>query len=140
MAAKALVVPVCFEDAGFWDEFRRHTENRVREGNILAGERLWELVLSSSPGSRLMVRSTKHGADRIECTMDLGSRLLTCVPGSAIGSDPLIFHLIEGTSWKLARDGVECTIDQAVAWILDRLVWLEDRTCELSGVTNSERR
>lgn len=125
MAAKAVLVPIAAARVGLWDRFQCLAEQRVSEGNLTAGERLWEVVRSSGPAPRLTIRSTRHRADFVECSLDLESGVLTCKAGSAINADPLHFQLLEGTHDMLRRDVGDCTADQAIALILDELVWIE---------------
>ena len=140
MAANAFSVPMATADTNFWNRFRCLAERRVSEGNVVAGERLWELVPSSGWESRFIVRSTKYLCDCVECSLDLESGFITCTPGSATDSSQVRFQLLEGKHGKLRRDGVECTIDQAVAWILDQLVWVEDCDGVVWVVPDSEGR
>src|SRR3954447_8079591 len=81
MAARAVLVPADTADLEFWYCFQRIIEQRLSEGNILAGERLWELAPSSGPEPRFTIRATGYQADCIECELDLESNVLSCTPG-----------------------------------------------------------
>src|SRR5215469_15869626 len=74
-----------------WNQFQSLAEGRVNEGNLVAGERLWELVKSSDPAGRLIIRSSSDPADSVECSLNAG--VLTCRSGSRIECDALEFRL-----------------------------------------------
>jgi hypothetical protein len=119
MAARALSFP----GADIWDRFRSSAEHHVGEGNLEAGERLWEIVDSSE--AALTIRSTSWTADAIECALDIESGKLTCAPGQAIPAAPLTFQVVRDRAGTFRRGGVEYTIDEAVNLILDELVWVD---------------
>jgi hypothetical protein len=129
MAPKAVVTlakdrsaPAAKAVTGWWDRFQSLAEVRVQEGNLVAGERLWHIVKSPDVVQALIIQSTRHPADFVECSLDGQSRVLTCRQGSAIGSGVLSFQLPEA---PLPAEG-RCTVEQALGLILDQLVWLED--------------
>jgi hypothetical protein len=121
MAPKA-VVALPKERTGWWDRFQNLAEIRVQEGNLLAGERLWQIVKSPDVMQALIIQSTRHPADFVECSVDRQARVLTCRSGSAIGSGILSFSMREASE-------SECTIEQALGLILDQLTWADDGDC-----------
>ena len=126
MAANAAMVPSLAKEMGFWDKFQCLAEQRVREGNLLAGERLWEIGRSPGMPHMFTIRSTMDPADFLECSLDGEAGVLTCNPGSAIKADPMRFRVCGGTAGALWREGRDCTLDQAISLILDELVWIEE--------------
>ncbi len=126
MTANAGMVPLNAARSEFWERFQRLAELRVREGNLVAGEPLWEIVRASGSPPRLTIRSTTCPTDFSECSLDPESGVLTCRPGPAIDAGVLRWQLLEGTSDTLRGCDQDCTVDQAVTWILDELVWIED--------------
>jgi hypothetical protein len=108
-----------------WNRFQSLAEGRIHEGNLVAGERLWELVKSPHPARRLIIRSSIDPADFVECSLDPGAGVLTCRPGSAIECDDLVFRLAGDTADMLLVDDRQFTLEQALTMILDRLVWMD---------------
>jgi hypothetical protein len=121
MAARAIAFP----GADIWDRFRSSAEHHVGEGNLEAGERLWEIVDCSAAAAALTIRSTSWTADAIDCALDFESGNLTCAPGQAIPAAPLTFQVVRERPGIFRRGGVEFTIDEAVNLILDELVWVD---------------
>jgi hypothetical protein len=119
MAARAIAFPC----ADIWDRFRCAAQHHIGEGNLEAGERLWEIVDRSA--SVLTIRSTSWTSDAIECALDLESGNLTCAPGQAIPAAPLTFQVVRDRAGTFRRGGMEFTIDEAVNLILGELVWVE---------------
>jgi len=117
-----------------WNQFQSLAEGRVNEGNLVAGERLWELVKSPDPTGGLIIRSSSDPADSFECSLNAG--VLTCRPGSAIECDALEFRLAGDTVGMLLADEHRFTLEQALTTILDTLVSMDD--CEESW-TRTER-
>ena len=113
-----------------WNQFQSLAEGRVKEGNLVAGECLWELVKSPDPVGRLIIRSSSDPADSIECWLDAG--VLTCRPGSAIEGDALEFRLA-GDSFGKPSDEHRFTLEQALTMILDKLVWMDSCDGEVEG-------
>ena len=126
MAAKAVVVRVEASENRLWSLLRRLAEQRVSEGNIVAGERLWELVPSSSEELQFTIRSIRDQSDSIECLLDPETGVLTCKTGAVINGESLTFQLLGGTCWKMQCAGKNCTIDEVIARMLDQLIWIED--------------
>jgi hypothetical protein len=121
-----------------WNRFQSLAEGRIDEGNLVAGERLWELVKSQDPGRRLVIRSSIDPADFVECSLDLGAGVLTCRPGSAIECDTLVFRLADGTAGRLLVDERQFTLEQAVTMILDKLVWMDSCEGQVEGAPEIE--
>ncbi len=117
------------EHIEIWDRFRSLAAGRVHEGNMLAGERLWEIVNSPDREARLnlTIQSTKHPADLVACRLDPKANLLTCSPGPANHSGPLTFDLLGEPVERLRRGAWEGTLDQALNLILDQLLWTEEQ-------------
>jgi hypothetical protein len=109
-----------------WNQFQSLAEGRVNEGNLVAGERLWELVKSPDPAGRLVIRSSSDPADSFECSLNAG--VLTCRPGSAIECDALEFRLAGDGAGMLLADEHRFTVEQALTMILDTLVSMD--SCE----------
>jgi hypothetical protein len=128
MGAKAVVVPVEVSENGFWSVLRRLAEQRVSEANIVAGERLWELVPSSGGTMQFTIRSIRDQSDSIECLLCPETGVLTCKTGAAINGESLTFQLLGGTCWTMQCAGKNCTIDDVIARMLDQLIWIEDPT------------
>jgi hypothetical protein len=105
--------------------FRTVAERHVKEGNLLAGERLWEVVQSPDGTTLLTIRSTRWAADSVECAFDATTGALTCAPGPAIAAPTLVFQILPDAPGMVRRGGVECTIDEAVNLVLDELVWTD---------------
>jgi hypothetical protein len=116
MAARAIAFP----GADIWAQFRCAAEHHIGEGNLEAGERLWEIVDCSGPG--LTIRSTNWSTDAIECALDFENGRLTCAPGMAIPNAALTFQVLRDKPGMFRRGGVDYTIDEAVNLILDELV------------------
>lgn len=121
MAAKAFAVPT--ERSIWWDRFQNLAEVRVQEGNLLAGEQIWQVVKSPELAQALVIQSTRHPADFVECSLDGQSCVLTCRPASATASDVLSFQLPQAMAEQQPRAESECTIEQALGLILDQLIW-----------------
>lgn len=121
MAAATTAIP-CTE---IWQRFRCLAEQRIGEGNLEAGERLWEVVHSPLATTALTIRSTRWTADAIECVLDVEAGALTCAPGEALAAAPWNFQVVPHSRGMVRRGGVDFTIDQAVNVILDELVWLD---------------
>jgi len=111
-----------------WNRFQSLAEGRIHEGNLVAGERLWELVKSPDLGTRLIIRSSIDPAEFVECSLDPGAGVLRCRPGSETECDALVFRLADDTADRLLVDDRQFTCEQAVTMILDRLVWMD--SCE----------
>ena len=92
MAPRVVAAP-SVEHIHCWNRFQSLAEGRIHKGNLVAGERLWELVKSPDPGRRLTIRSSSDPADFVECSLDTSAGVLTCRPGSAIECDALVFRL-----------------------------------------------
>ena len=126
MAAKAVAVPLAAEHIRFWDRFQSLAEQRIREGNLVSGEQLWEIVTSPGVAPRFTIQSTRHAAESLECSLNLETGVLTCRPGTAIKADPLNFHILRGIADTLRRNCENCTLEQAMDLILDELLWIEE--------------
>jgi hypothetical protein len=110
MAARAAALP----GADLWDQFRCSAGRHVDEGNLEAGERLWEIVDPPESGGVLTIRSTSLPADAIECALDVESGHLTCAT--------MTFQVLRDQPGMFRRGGIDYTIDEAVNLILDELV------------------
>ena len=131
MAAKAVVRIPLIEHGEPWERFQCFAEQRVKEGNMVAGEALWEVVCVTGAGPRLTIRSTRNTDDALECSLDPESGILTCTPCLAGGAGPWRLQLrYGGTPSSPGCEESACSIYEAVDWILDELVWLEGRTGE----------
>jgi hypothetical protein len=108
-----------------WNRFQSLAESRIHEGNLVAGERLWELLKSPDPRGRLIIRSSRDPAVFIECSFDPGAGILTCRLGSAIECDALAFRLAGDTVGMLWVDERQFRPEQALTMILDQLVWMD---------------
>ena len=108
-----------------WRRFRCLAERHIEEGNLVAGERLWEIVPSPDESAALTIRSTRWTSDSVECAYDASTGALTCAPGTAIVAPTLTFHVCTDDPGMFRRGGVDCTVDEAVALVLDELVWFE---------------
>jgi hypothetical protein len=118
MAAKA--VSLSPERIAWWDRFQNLAELRIAESNLLSGECLWQ-ILKSQDGGVLLIQSTRHPGDFLECSADLQAAILRCRPAPALESAGLVF--------RVQQDG-DCTVEQALHLILDQLVWREEGGCE----------
>jgi hypothetical protein len=114
MAAKA--VSLSPERIAWWDRFQNLAELRIAESNLLSGECLWQIV-KSQDGGVLLIQSTRHPGDFLECSADLQAAILRCRPAPALESSGLVFCV--------QQEG-DCTVEQALHQILDQLVWRED--------------
>jgi hypothetical protein len=126
MAAKAATVLFPAKDTEFWKWFHRMTEERIVEGNVLAGERLWEIQSTPCVPLSFTIRSTIDPSDFLECSLDIEAGVVTCSPGPVIEGDPLAFRLSGAAVHPLQHNRGECTVEQAIGLILDRLVWIGD--------------
>jgi hypothetical protein len=122
MAAKAVAI-FGTEKSVWWDRFQNLAESRVQEGNLLAGEQIWQIVKSPELAQVLTIQSTRRPADYVECSMDGQSCVLMCRPGSDIAGEVLSFQLPVANAEQQPRQKSECTIEQALGQILDQLVW-----------------
>lgn len=106
----------------FWERFQLLAEQHIEEGNMLAGERLWKIERRTDASEALVIRSTVDPCNHLECSLDLRSGTLTCVPGS------LRFQVPGGAESVLRRDDAVYTLEQALCLILDELVrdWKEE--------------
>ena len=138
MAANAAMAPSLAKETGLWDRFQCVAEQRIKEGNLLAGERLWEIGRSPGMPHTFTIRSTIDPADFLECSLDGEAGVLTCTPGSAIRADPLRFQVSGETAGALGREGRDFTLEQAIFLILDELVWIEDCGGENRGIEDIE--
>ena len=132
MAPRAVAAP-SVDYTQCWNRFQSLTEGRIHEGNVVAGERLWELVKSPDPGRQLIIRSSIDPADFVECSLDPGAGVLTCQPGSAIECDVLVFRLADDTAGGLLVDDRQFSLEQAVTMILDQLVWMDSCEGQVEG-------
>lgn len=98
---------------------RRLAECRVEESNILAGERLWDIVEVPGPGQSLVIRSTRRPGGFLDCSLDSDAGTVTCRPGPAVDSAPLTFQLAE------RRADLPCALKQFIVLILDELDSIE---------------
>ncbi len=129
MSATAVSIPLRVQAVQFWERFRSLAGRRVEEGNILCGERLW--VVAAQPGAAqpLTIRSTSDPTDLVECSLDLESGVVTCIPGAAIRAGALQFETLGATTACLRSDGALYSVEQALDMVLDELVWMEDCGC-----------
>lgn len=118
MAAKA--VSLSPERIAWWDRFQNLAELRIAESNLLSGECLWRIV-KSQDGGALLIQSTRHPGDFLECSADLQAAVLRCRPAPALDAAGLVF--------RVQQEG-DCSVEQALHQILDQLVWREDGGCE----------
>jgi len=129
MAGSALV-PVPTELFDVWQQFQSLAEARVLEGNIVAGERLWEVVKSADLGGVLIIQSTRRPANSVKCSVNARERLLTCQSGSAFGQPVLAFYVRGGSTVQLCCGQGEFTLHEALSQVLDQLVWTEESGIE----------
>ena len=130
MAPRMVAAPSA-EHIQCWNQFQSLAEGRVNEGNLVAGECLWELVKSSDPAGRLIIRSSSDPADSVECSLNAG--VLTCRPGSAIECEALEFRLAGDITGMPLADEHRFTLEQALTMILDKLVSMESCESEIDG-------
>lgn len=114
MAAKAAIVLFPAKDTEFWKRFHRMTEQRVVEGNVLAGERLWEIGSTPCVPLSFTIRSTIDPSDFLECSLDAEAGVVTCRPGPSIKAGTLAFRLTGAAVQPLQHDTEECTVEQAI--------------------------
>lgn len=133
MAPKMVAAPST-EHTQCWNQFQSLAEGRVKEGNLVAGECLWELVKWPDPEGRLVIRSSSDPADSVECSLNAG--VLTCRPGSAIECDALEFRLAGDSVGIPSADEHRFTLEQALTMILDKLVSADSCEC---GVERAPR-
>lgn len=114
------------EDIGFWACFQSLVQGRVEEGNLVAGERFWEVLHSPGAAAALIIRSTRNAAEAVSCSFDFQGARLTCTPGCLTQRETLTFHLVPEKECRLRRGEWEGTVDQALDAILDQLVWARD--------------
>jgi hypothetical protein len=111
--------------AGIWERFRGLAERYIEEGNVVAGERLWEVVPSPQPATVLTIRSTRRAGDSVECAFDASTGAIVCAPGPAVPAATVTFHAHPDLPGKVRRGELICTVDEAINLILDELVWDE---------------
>ncbi|SRR6266481_2268404 len=121
MATKA-VIALKAEHIESWDRFQRLAELRVREGNAVAGECLWQTATAPDGAPLFSVQSTSRPGISVECSFDIEHGMLTCKPGSAIKADTLEFQFIGEAVVTPRRGGGELTLEQALILVLDELV------------------
>ena len=126
MAAKAAIIPFPAKNTEFWKRFHQMTEQRVVEGNVLAGERLWEIPSTPCGPFSFTIRSTIDPSDFVECSLDAEASVVTCRPEPVIKAGPLAFRLTGAAGQPLQHDTEECTVEQAIGLMLDRLVCIGD--------------
>lgn len=119
MAAKAVAVSITPDLTALWQRFQMLVEHRVCEGNILAGERLWEILKSPGVGLGITIRSTRYASGSVECSLDPESGVLTCRAGVENRLEPLELRVLGAF--------VDCALGRAIDRILDELVGIEDR-------------
>jgi hypothetical protein len=125
MAPKMVAAPSA-EHIQCWNRFQSLAEGRINEGNLVAGERLWELVKTPDPAGRLIIRSTSDAAGFVECSLHAG--VLTCRLGSALECDALVFRLADDASGMPLGDEHRFALEQALTRILDQLVSMESES------------
>jgi len=108
-----------------WGRFQDLVEQRLSEGNIVAGEPQWKVVRPAAEASRFTIRGSGYASSSLECSLDADSGVLKCGCAGS-GGELLSWHLVEGTADTLRQDGVDYTIGQAVNLALDKLVWPDD--------------
>src|SRR5262249_50983874 len=90
MAAKAGSLSP--ERIAWWDRFQNLAELRIAESNVLSGECLWRIV-KSQDGGVLLIQSTRHPGDFLECSADLQAAVLCCRPAPALEAAGLVFRV-----------------------------------------------
>lgn len=130
MAPKMVAAPSA-EHIQCWTRFQSLAEGRINEGNLVAGERLWELVKSPDLPARLIIRSSSDHGEFVECSLD--ADVLTCRPGLAIDCNALVFRLAGDAGGMASTDEHRFTIEQALTMVLDRLVSMDSGEGELEG-------
>ncbi len=110
----------------FWDRFCQQLEDRVREGNLLAGDSLWRMTASTAPAIVLSVHHVHRPADRVDCIFDPAKGLLTCTPGAEIPLEACQFQWVGGTADILRHGSEELTLSEALTLLLDGLVWPDE--------------
>ena len=125
MSAKA--VPIASNDpqVTIWDRFLRLADDRVRECNAVAGERIWLAAVSGNSPDSWSVHSAARPGDSVSCRFDVQSGVLVCQPGSALRGETLVLECA-GMLDLLRCGEVELTLEQAVDLILNRLEWPDD--------------
>ncbi|MFN7992668.1 MAG: hypothetical protein U0Q18_03665 [Bryobacteraceae bacterium] len=131
MAARAPIVPAVSAGMDLWDRFLSLAEQYVQEGNFLAGECLWEIGKLPGTLSAMVIRSTMDPAGSVECSFDPETGVLTCAPGSGARVNPVSFQLLRTAADETRTEGGTCTLEHAIAFILDELVWIEDGCAQL---------
>lgn len=121
-AASASVVGPAPERLAVWNRFRSLSQQRIQEGNVVAGERLWTLVDAAAGVPGFTIVHAGCSEDSVVCSLDLASWTLTCTPGPTAGCAALTFALTGRSRIRLRHEGRERTLDEAVTLILDALV------------------
>jgi hypothetical protein len=121
--AGSIAAPYPDEVIRLWNRFQDVAEARVREGNLVAGEPLWEILKSPGAAGELIIRSIQRPATCVECRLNLRESVLT---SKCTGAPALRFELrgegVRAPGTENARIGIE----QIVTLILDQLVWVDD--------------
>jgi hypothetical protein len=105
-----------------WSRIRFLSQQRIQEGNAVAGECLWTLTEGDPEAKCFTIGHIRSGEDYIECSLDPETWILTCKPGPARESGALVFEIIAGSSASVRHDGRDRSVDEAVTLILDELV------------------
>ena len=124
MAASAVVAGPAPERMAAWSRFRSVAQQRIHEGNAVAGERMWALTHEDARIPCFTIGCTLSGDNYVECSLDVETWLLTCKPGPAGGNSALIFEILAGSSAALRHAGRDRSVEEAVTLILNELVRL----------------
>ncbi len=118
MATKPVMLPSAVGPA-FWKELQSRLAERIRECNTIAAEQLWTVSTIAGPVERIVVASASNTNDRVEVSFNMSDGVIVCTPGPGVAAPPLRF---QWRSESLSLDEAPCTLDAAVAVILDELV------------------
>src|ERR1044071_8781986 len=119
MASQPVMVQSYIAPLAFWEKFQQDLEVQVTECNTVAGQRLWSVVRTSEPVSRILVKSPTRPGGYIECAFDPDLGILRCTPGPALNAEALRF---EWTGSTLRCGGGDLTCGEVLRVVLDELV------------------
>lgn len=126
MAAKSVAIPMASDRTALWTQFQDLAKHLIDEGNTIAGERLWSLVTTSGPSPKFTIGCSKAKDDRVECSLNMETGVVTCKPGPASDRAPFRFEFMPDPGGKLWGWGKAWSLEEALAMILGELVWTQD--------------
>jgi hypothetical protein len=109
----------------FWERFCAQVEMRITETNLVAGERLWKTTIWE-PSLALSIEHVHRPSERLDCVFDPGESVLSFSPSAEIDPDTFSFRWMGGSADILRRGAEEFTLSQALALLLDQLVWPDE--------------